>query len=67
MPSKLIDYGMARRPVFSCNENTFSEDKLSRFMEGDYTGQYEIDVQRYNIRRIADEFIDLQTIASGHK
>ena len=67
MPSKLIDYGMARRPVFSCNENTFSEDKLSRFMEGDYTGQYEIDVQRYNIRRIADDFIDLQTIASGHK
>ena len=36
-------------------------------MEGDYTGQYEIDVQRYNIRRIADDFIDLQTIASGHK
>lgn len=67
MPSKLIDYGMAGRPVFSCNEKTFSSKMLDCFMIGDYKGKYEIDVQRYNIKRIAKEFIELYSLSTGSK
>lgn len=67
IPSKLIDYGMAGRPIFSCNEKTFSKEKMDRFMNGDYTGKFEVDVQRYNIRRIAEEFLELQNNVSTNK
>lgn len=67
MPSKLIDYGMAGRPIFSCNEKTFSPAKLDNFMTGNYEGQFEVDVQRYNIRRIADEFMELYECANKRK
>ena len=59
MPSKLIDYGMTGRPVLSCNSSNFSADKFHAFMNGDYTGAYEIDVQKYNISHIASQFEDL--------
>lgn len=59
LPSKLIDYGIAGRPIFSCNEQTFNSKILDGFMEGKYDGKYEVDVQRYNIKRIANEFIEL--------
>ena len=63
MPSKLIDYGMAGGPIFSCNEKSFSQEKLNRFMRGDYSGKLKIDVQRYDIKHIVDEFIDLYECA----
>ena len=67
MPSKLIDYGMSGRPIFSCNEKTFSPEKLNRFMDGDYTGKMEIDVQRYNIKRIVEEYIELYDCSKKEK
>lgn len=59
MPSKLIDYGMTKRPIFSCKESSFSSDKMERFLSRDYTGSYEVDVDNYNIERIAQQFLDL--------
>jgi len=59
MPSKLIDYGMAGRPILSCNEKTFSKEILDNFMAGNYDGQYKIDVKQYDIRHIASEFLQL--------
>lgn len=59
MPSKLIDYGMAGRPIFSCNSSTFSAEKFDGFMKGVYTGSYKVDVERYDICRIAGQFINL--------
>lgn len=59
IPSKLIDYGITGRPILSCSKHNFSPEKFERFMDGDYSGQYEIDTQRYNIRHIADEMLEL--------
>lgn len=59
MPSKLIDYGMTGRPVLSCNEKNFELAKLERFLHGDYTGQYEVNIDEYNIELIAKKFINL--------
>lgn len=59
MPSKLIDYGMTKRPVFSCKKSTFQKEKLDRFLQGNYEGRYEIDIDRYNIVNVANEFLKL--------
>ena len=59
MPSKLIDYGMTGRPIFSCNSVNFSPEKFNRFIEGDYSGAYVVDIKQYDIRHIADQFLAL--------
>ncbi len=59
MPSKLIDYGMTGRPVLSCNSSNFSAEKFNAFLNGDYTGAYHIDLQKYNISHIANQFEEL--------
>ena len=60
MPSKLIDYGMAGRPIFSCKKDTFSPLLFNEFMEGNYTAQYEVDIKQYDIRNIVDKFLSLK-------
>ena len=59
MPSKLIDYGMSGRPIFSCQKDSFSEQKLNHFLNGDYSGSYEVDIEEYNIERIVENIIKL--------
>lgn len=59
MPSKLIDYGMAQRPIFSSKATTFDQNKLTRFMHGDYSGSYEVNVDDYNITNVANKFLEL--------
>lgn len=59
MPSKLIDYGMTSRPIFSCNGANFSADKFDSFLKGDYSDAYKIDIQKYNIVNIANQFEEL--------
>lgn len=59
MPSKLIDYGMTGRPIFSCNSANFSADKFDRFLKGDYADAYKVDIQKYNIVNIANQFEEL--------
>lgn len=60
MPSKLIDYGMTGRPILSCNETNFKPEMLNAFMNGNYEGAYEIDIKKYDIRHIADQFLALK-------
>lgn len=59
MPSKLIDYGMTNRPIFSCKESTFSTKKMERFLSRDYTDSYKVDIANYNIEKIAQQFLEL--------
>lgn len=66
MPSKLIDYGMTKRPIFSCNVTNFSKDKFNDFLNGDYTCQYKVDIKQYDIKCIAKQFIELYNTAKGN-
>lgn len=60
MPSKLIDYGMAGRPIYSCKKSSFSPVVFNNFLEGKYDGQYVVDVEQYDIKNIADKFLSLK-------
>ena len=61
LPSKLIDYGMAGRPIFSCNEGNFRPEHLHAFLLGQYEGALHVDIAQYDIRRIASQFLSLAT------
>ena len=60
MPSKLIDYGISLRPIFSCNANSFSEEKFANFLHGNYDGAYPVDLSRYDVANVAQRFLNLK-------
>ena len=55
-PSKLIDYAMSRRPILSFNRQTFRSEDFQAFLQGDYSAQYRVDLEQYDIRRVVDQF-----------
>ncbi len=59
LPSKLIDYGMTGKPVFSCNKENFSEQKMQDYLNGNYHDAMEIDIEKYRIENVAQQFLDL--------
>jgi hypothetical protein len=59
IPSKLIDYAITGRPIFSCSSVNFSEIKLQRFFDKDYSEALVLDKERYNIKHIANQFLSL--------
>lgn len=59
IPSKLIDYGIANRPIYDCNEENFDRIKLLDFLNGNYHDSLQVDISKYDIVRVAQQFIDL--------
>ena len=59
IPSKIIDYRIANRPILSFNSSDFSEDLFTNFMKGSYDGQMIVDITKYDIRNVAQQFLEL--------
>ena len=59
MPSKLIDYGISKRPIFDCNEVNFDQQKLIDFLHGNYHDSLQINVENYDIEKVAQQFLNL--------
>lgn len=60
-PSKLIDYGLAGRPILSFNAQCPNFEVVDEFLRGDYSHQYKIvDIDRYNIENVASQFLNLK-------
>jgi len=58
-PSKLIDYALSKRPVFSMSQEEFNKDVFNKYMQGDYSDNIYFDIESYNIKKIANDFITL--------
>lgn len=59
-PSKLIDYALTKRPILSLNSSNLDKEKLSQFLNHDYSKQRIIEnIEQYNIKKVAQQFIDL--------
>ena len=59
-PSKLIDYGIANRPVLDVENNFVNPSTFIRFFEGDYSKEHKIDfLDSYRIENVARHFLDL--------
>jgi len=60
MPSKLIDYYLAGRPVLNISSNGLDTDKISRFLKGDYSEKLIYNgVDQYRIENVCGRFLDL--------
>lgn len=59
-PSKLIDYGLTKRPILDVSTPFKEFDAFNAFISRDYSMQHpSIDVEQYDIARIAEQFIAL--------
>jgi len=59
LPSKLIDYAIAKRPICNLSTTNLEIEKLKNFLNGDYSENYKIDLQKYDIKTVANQFINL--------
>lgn len=59
VPSKLIDYAIAARPVLEVPSGSVNQLTLHQFLSGDYTGKSIVDIQPYRIEKVAGSFIEL--------
>jgi len=60
LPSKLIDYYIAGRPVLSIDGLNPDFDNLEQFLSGDYSARYQYNnVDRYRIENVCTKFLEL--------
>jgi hypothetical protein len=59
MPSKLIDYLIARRPVLNIKRE-LDEIAINEFLDGNYSKKMDPeDIEKYNIKNVVSQFIEL--------
>lgn len=56
IPSKLIDYTLSQRPIFSLSQNEFDDLKFMKFMNGNYINGEAVDLDEFSIKNVADKF-----------
>ena len=61
LPSKLIDYYLAKRPVFTFSMDSFDKSGFFAFSNGDYSQNISnlTNISEYNIRKVCQEYLDL--------
>lgn len=62
VPSKLVDYSLTKRPIYSFSQEDFSEVIFRQFMNRNYSNKYEINIDNYNIENICRQFIELMKL-----
>jgi hypothetical protein len=59
IPSKLIDYKLANRPILNINSAYLDQEMVIEFLNGNYSRQRIIDISEYEIAKVASRFLDL--------
>ncbi|MFY8331107.1 hypothetical protein [Vagococcus carniphilus] len=59
VPSKLIDLSLSGKPILSVNPHFLDENKFNDFLKGDYTKSLELDLSKYDIKNVTNQFIEL--------
>jgi len=59
IPSKLIDYALTKRPIFSLDQVHFNVKVFELFMVGNYSGKEDIDISENDIVCVVDKYLDL--------
>lgn len=62
VPSKLIDYSLSKRPIYSFNENRFCKNEFEHFLSGDFSNQLIFNISPYNIKNVVNQFINIEDI-----
>ena len=57
LPSKLIDYGIAGRPILDVDPQHPDYKQIDEFLSGNYSSALKIDnLEDYHIRNVVDKF-----------
>ena len=57
-PSKLIDYGISKRPILEVSDDFKEKEEFSQFMKGIYDSQLQIkNLDSYKIENVAAGFV----------
>ncbi len=59
VPSKLIDYTLTKRPIYSFSQVNFFEDTFMNFFRGNYSEEKKIDLDDFNIENVSKQFTEL--------
>lgn len=62
VPSKLIDYSLTKRPIYSFSQEDFSEVIFQQFLNKNYSKKNEINIDNFNIENICKQFIQLMKL-----
>lgn len=56
VPSKLIDYSLSGRPILNFRQDEIPQSTFEEFLSANYSGQYLINIEEYNIKNVAAKF-----------
>ena len=59
IPSKLIDYALSGKPILNLSSASLDKGLVLEFLEGNYTRQRTIDLERHNIKKVSAQFLSL--------
>jgi hypothetical protein len=60
LPSKLIDYGIIKRPVLSVKTGDLNKSVVGEFLQGNYTHQTDLgNLDKYRIEHVSRQFLQL--------
>jgi hypothetical protein len=60
MPSKLIDYGLSKRPILSVDTRDLNYRVIDEFFEKNYTNQYLVEnIEQFDIQNVTKSFLAL--------
>lgn len=58
-PSKIIDYALTKRPFINVSSTELETKIFEEFLDKNYTNSYCIDLEKYNIINVTNEFFEL--------
>lgn len=58
-PSKLIDYALTGRPVYSFKQNSFSPHEFMSFYQGNFPDSGNFDLGQFDIKKVGESFLAL--------
>lgn len=63
IPSKLIDYNLTKRPVYSFNKESFNQKEFFKFLNGNYENDFmrDFNISNYDIKVVAKQFLSLNS------
>jgi glycosyltransferase involved in cell wall biosynthesis len=59
VPSKLIDYAIANRPILNINSSYLDKEMVLEFLNRNYSKQRIVDISNYDIKRVSNKFLEL--------
>lgn len=64
-PSKMIDMAISKTPILSLNPDAINDEKLTKFISGDYTGAEYVNLELYKIENVVTKFEEMFEKANG--